>query len=223
MSDRKGDFHARNPVQERNQQHPLDGTFATGDPGFVPAPTDCAARCARDLDHRRHHLRLHQAAPDGVVSGHHLDPGQERGLGDEAAPPSGYLLQRRVADQTQADAGDDGARPRARSAGGSSSTTPISVASEAAASAVVARPARRPLSPPSRPSRGHPLRMKLTVVEGFRLTEIAAWAQLHLGTALGSSPMGWPAFMASPRPAAFMSRWWWVAEKPLSSAPSFDG
>ena len=26
------------------------------------------------------------------------------------------------------------------------------------------------------------LRMKLTVVEGFRLTEIAAWAQLHLGT-----------------------------------------
>ena len=29
---------------------------------------------------------------------------------------------------------------------------------------------------------GHPLRMKLTVVEGFRLTEIAAWAQLHLGT-----------------------------------------
>ena len=30
---------------------------------------------------------------------------------------------------------------------------------------------------------GHPLRMKLTVVEGFRLTEIAAWAQQHLGTA----------------------------------------
>ena len=29
---------------------------------------------------------------------------------------------------------------------------------------------------------GHPLRMKLTVVEGFRLTEIAAWAQQHLNT-----------------------------------------
>ena len=29
---------------------------------------------------------------------------------------------------------------------------------------------------------GHPLRMKLTVVEGFRLTEIAAWAQQHLST-----------------------------------------
>ena len=25
---------------------------------------------------------------------------------------------------------------------------------------------------------GHPLRVKLTVVEGFRLTEIAAWAQV---------------------------------------------
>ena len=29
---------------------------------------------------------------------------------------------------------------------------------------------------------GHPLRMKLTVVEGLRLTEIAAWAHQHLGT-----------------------------------------
>ena len=27
---------------------------------------------------------------------------------------------------------------------------------------------------------GHPLRMKLTVVEGFRTTEIATWAQQHL-------------------------------------------
>ena len=27
----------------------------------------------------------------------------------------------------------------------------------------------------------------------------------------------------SPRRAAFMSRWWWVAAEPLSSAPSFDG
>ena len=29
---------------------------------------------------------------------------------------------------------------------------------------------------------GHPLRVKLTVVEGFRLTEIAAWAQQHLSS-----------------------------------------
>ena len=28
---------------------------------------------------------------------------------------------------------------------------------------------------------GHPLRIKLTVVEGFRTTDIAAWAQHHLG------------------------------------------
>ena len=28
---------------------------------------------------------------------------------------------------------------------------------------------------------GRPLRMKLTVVEGFRTTDIAAWAQHHLG------------------------------------------
>ena len=70
---------------------------------------------------------------------------------------------------------------------------------------------------------GHPLRMKLTVVEGFRLTEIAAWRSSTSGQALGLSPMGWPAFMASPRRAAFMSRWWWAAGEPLSSAPSFDG
>ena len=38
----------------------------------------------------------------------------------------------------------------------------------------------RPLSSPrSRPT-PNPLRVKLTVVEGFRLTEIAAWAQQHL-------------------------------------------
>ena len=30
--------------------------------------------------------------------------------------------------------------------------------------------------------RGHPLRVKFTVVEGFRLTEIAAWAQQHLSS-----------------------------------------
>ena len=53
--------------------------------------------------------------------------------------------------------------------------TPISVASEVGASAVVERPARRPSPPPSETNeQGHPLRMKLTVVEGFRLTEIAA-------------------------------------------------
>ena len=39
---------------------------------------------------------------------------------------------------------------------------------------------------------GHPLRVKLTVVEGFRLTEIAAWAQQHLnsGTQVLSDGLG---------------------------------
>ena len=71
---------------------------------------------------------------------------------------------------------------------------------------------------------GHPLRMKLTVVEGFRLTEIAAWAQLHLGTGTrvvsdGVGLLSW----RHRGGAAFISRWWWAAERPLSSAPSFDG
>ena len=146
-------------------------------------------RCHRQTSipiHRRNHLRLHQAAPHGVVSGHlPHDPGQERGLGDEAAPPSGYLLQRRVAQKdTKMMAGDDvSATVRAYPLSGSNLGPMMPYrASEAAASAVVARePARRPLSPMSRGDQGkHPLRMKLTVVEGFRLTEIAAWAQLHL-------------------------------------------
>ena len=68
----------------------------------------------RRLHHRGHRLRLRQAAPDGMVPGHPLhDLGQERMLGDEAAPPSGDLLQRRLAHPTQADADDDGARPQA--------------------------------------------------------------------------------------------------------------
>ena len=107
---------------------------------------------------------------------------------------------------------DDGARPRAPAQRVDPARRPISAASEAAASARGA-PGKTPFV-----AAVNPLRMKLTVVEGFRLTEIAAWAQLHLG----KGTMGW-AFMASPRRAAFMSRWWWAAGEPLSSAPSFDG
>ena len=47
----------------------------------------------------------------------------------------------------------------------------------------MARPGKTPfVAAVETNEQGHPLRMKLTVVEGFRLTEIAAWAQLHLGT-----------------------------------------
>ena len=106
-----------------------------------------------DLHYRRHHLRGHQAAPDGVVPGHLLhDPGQERCIGDEAAPPARHLLQRGVAHAPQADAGDDGARTASIcSAGSSSSTMPTSGASAAAASADGARRARPRSWPRSRP------------------------------------------------------------------------
>ena len=39
-------------------------------------------------------------------------------------------------------------------------------------------PGKTPFVPPSANEQGR----RFTVVEGFRLTEIAAWAQLHLGT-----------------------------------------
>ena len=58
---------------------------------------------------------------------------------------------------------------------------PSSAGSEAAASAGVGHPARRPfLAAIATNEEGHPLRVKLTVVEGFRLTEVAVWAQQHL-------------------------------------------
>ena len=67
-----------------------------------------------DLHHRRHPLRGHQAASHGVAPGHRFhDPGQEGVLCDDAAPPTWHLLQRRMAHAPQADAGEDGARPRA--------------------------------------------------------------------------------------------------------------
>ena len=46
----------------------------------------------------------------------------------------------------------------------------------------------------------HPLRMKLTVVEGFRLTEITAWAQLHLGTGTRVVSDGLACFHGGPCP-----------------------
>ena len=140
----------------------------------------------------------HQAAPDGVVSGHlPHDPGQERGLGDEAAPPSGGLLQRRVAHQTQADAGDDGARPRAP--------------------AQRVDPARRRLSrwrAKRRQARSWRARQDAlcrrrpdqragtpVAHEAHRRGGLPSHRNRRLGApstsaqALGSSPMGWPAFM----------------------------
>ena len=60
---------------------------------------------------------------------------------------------------------------------------PLSAASEAGASAGEGRRPRPPfVVAVETHEKGHPLRMKLTVVEGFRTREIAAWAHRHLGT-----------------------------------------
>ena len=104
------------------------------------------------------------------MSSGHLphDPRQEGRLGDEAAPSHlGGLLQRGVAHEARADAGDDG----------SNSTMPVTVVSEGG---LVGRPARPPfVAAVETNDEGHPLCMMVTVVEGFRLSEIAAWAQLE--------------------------------------------
>ena len=70
---------------------------------------------------------------------------------------------------------------------------------------------------------GHPLRMKLTSWRASVSPKSPPGrSSTGTGTRVVSDGLA-PAFMASPRRAAFMSRWWWVAGKPLSSAPSFDG
>jgi len=88
--------------------------------------------------------------PDGVVPGHLLhDPGQERGIGDGARPRACAL---RVLPARRC-------LPRGRARTGAPGKTPFVAAVETNEA-------------------GHPQRVKLTVVEGFRLTEIAAWAQV---------------------------------------------
>ena len=137
-----------------------------------------------DLDHRRHHLRLHQAAPHGVVSGHlPHDPGQKGvsamklhrhlGISYNAAWRIRHKLMQVMMERDREhplsgwiqldDAYLGGERSGGKRGRGAPGKTPFVAAVQTN-------------------EQGHPLRMKLTVVEGFRLTEIAAWAQLHLGT-----------------------------------------
>ena len=52
----------------------------------------------------------------------------------------------------------------------------------------------------------HPLRMKLTIAEGFRVSAIAVWAQHHLGTGTRVVCDGLTCFHGSPPRAALMSR-----------------
>ena len=70
---------------------------------------------------------------------------------------------------------------------------------------------------------GHPLRMKLTVVEGFRLTEIAAWAQPHLGTGTQVVSDGLACFNAVTAAGCVHEPVVTGAGKPRSSVPSSVG
>ena len=98
---------------------------------------------------------------------------------------------------------------------------PISAAGEAGASALGGRPQRLPfVAAVGTNAEGHSLRMKLTVADGLRTTDIAAWAQQHLAAGTRVCPMAWSAFMASARRGALMTRWWSAAGGPASSAPS---
>ena len=92
-----------------------------------------------------------------------------------------HLLQRRVAHRTQADAGDDGAPDRAHPLSGWIQLDEAYLGGErSGGKRGRGAPGKTcPLSPrPDQRCRDTRCAVKLTVVEGFRLTEIAAWAQL---------------------------------------------
>ena len=174
-----------------------------------------------DLHHRGHHLRLHQAAPHGVVPSHlPHDPGQERGLGDEAAPPSRHLLQRGVAHATQADAGDDGARPPVpphrrvelddaclggeRGAWRAGKDAIRGRRRDQRGGAPVAHEARRGRRTPHHRHR--------------RLGAAPPWRR-HSGWC----PTGWPAFTGVTAAGCAHEKVVWAAGEPASSTPSFVG
>ena len=70
---------------------------------------------------------------------------------------------------------------------------------------------------------GHPLRMKLSVVDRFRTTEITPGRNSTSAQALGWSLMGWPTSMASPRRAVLTRRPWSAVDGRACSAPNFPG
>ena len=111
-------------------------------------------------------------SPHNHRSGHlPHDPGQERGLGDEAAPHRAACIRHKLI---------DGARPRAPA---QLQLDDAYLGGESGGKRGL-RPARRPLSPPWLLHEAHRRRL-------------GAPRYRHA-----------PAFMASLRPAAFMSRWW---------------
>ena len=151
-------------------------------PSEHPPATAVLPLQAPDLGDRRHHLRLVQAAADGLVPGDpSSDPDEKRRLGDATAPTAGNPLQRRMAHEAQADAGDGRARSDAAPAGlaqlddaylggertggrrgrGAAGKTPFVAAVQTS-------------------GEGHPQRVKLSAVRGFRKAEIAKWAKQRL-------------------------------------------
>src|SRR3954447_2024676 len=172
------------------------------DPQAVPVQPLQEAGAA----HRRHRVPGHQAAADGLVPGH-LPPDAEQGrrLVDRAGPPIGREAGHRLADETQADAGDGGLmramaareaaepklsgrvemddaylggeRPGGRRGRGAAGKTPIVAAVETTAE-------RRPK------------RLRLTVVKGFRKREVEklAKAAIEPGATVVSDGLScWPA------------------------------
>ena len=103
-------------------------------------------------------------------------------IGDEAAPPTGHLLQRRVAHRHKL-MRDDGARPRASAR----RVHPARDAYLGGERSGGKRGRGAPGKTVETNAEGHPLRVKLTVVEGFRLT-IAAWAQRTCALRVLQSP-----------------------------------
>ena len=104
-----------------------------------------------------------------------------RCIGDEAAPPARHLLQRRMAHAPQADAGDDGARPRACARRVHPTRRCLPRGRVQRRQARSGAPGKTPfVAAVETNEAGHPQRVKLTGGEGFRFTEIAVWAQLHL-------------------------------------------
>ena len=181
---------ARNPVQFQQPQRiplalrmlrrPVPMAMAQWDCGHNRLPTPAAssnsaiAATARPRS-PRNHLRLHQAAPDGVVSGHlPHDPGQERGLAMKLHRHLG-ISYRRVAHQHKL-AGDDGARPE-HPLGGSIQLDDAYLGGERSGG----KRGRRPLSPPCRPTSREPVAHEAHRRGGLP-SHRAAWAQLHLGT-----------------------------------------
>ena len=187
-----------------------NGFVATTAANSTAASSNSAIAATARPDHRRHHLRLHQAAPDSAI---YLMTQDKKGVSARSCTAIGCLLHAAWR-QTQADA--DGARStrsaRSYLGGRSGGKRGRRYA-----------PGKTPFVAAVETEQGHPLRMKLTVVEGFRLTEIAAWAQLHLGTGTRVVSDGLACFHGVTAAGCVHEPVVVGSGKAAVEAPSFDG